>query len=409
MRFLRLKSILVLAFAVFFVSGGYVGYLSALVDMDEQVFLQEVSAADDVELLKQQLARAKSIADARRRAYLRRRDEFIAQQQAETSQLGHQELVVVEASLSEEEDDLTFFEDQVEVVTRLIEQNELEEDYAQMAPVPRLSLAERIRVSRSRIQIKPQPAQDSLSRIGQLLDKRKELLVEQKQALTGTQYWQHNPKAAPSEVAISVYDKGGRKRSIEPLHTTQIATALSIMPADFLSRIQKVYIVYGDDKMRRGMSGVGVVFMKGELVDFFTVLVHEFGHIFDLHREVASGSKSNFFDGQYRLLQEDPSVTYYEHSWRNNHERLGGDSDFASGYAMSDPFEDFAETFALYVLQHPTFAQWAQSSEVMARKFAFLKGDVFAGRTFSVSKRYSARPYDVTKMLLIYQELLEDV
>src|SRR5690606_5666643 len=122
--------------------GGYLGYLSALVELDEQKFLQQVEEATDKARLEKQLARTKSILDARSRAYIRRSQEFIRQKQLQLSQEGipsqpqEQERVIEEIhttlstidpaplevqerqelqSLKEEQQDLTFFQDEVEV------------------------------------------------------------------------------------------------------------------------------------------------------------------------------------------------------------------------------------------------------------------------------------------------------
>lgn len=155
---------------------------------------------------------------------------------------------------------------------------------------------------------------DALRRLLQLLDKRRQLAQEREIARETFSYWQRFPQSVPDGVDISVVNKGIGQKELDPIHITQISTSLSIMPQDFDGRLQRLYVVYGDPAMRRGMSGVGVVFMRGEELDFFRVLVHEFGHIYDLHREISQGEKSRFYDGQYRLFQQDPSVAYYEYS-----------------------------------------------------------------------------------------------
>ncbi|MDF2379438.1 MAG: hypothetical protein P1V18_04425 [Candidatus Gracilibacteria bacterium] len=424
---------------VLFVVGGYVGFLGALVDMEELSFLQEVAARTDLEQLQRQLARSKSIADARRRAYIKRKDNFIVDQkqlrlQLETQKMREEllvdqgqseELVSVQVeikeienrlkeielqgqqSLNEEEQDLKFFDDQVKVVEQLVQRQELEEKFEQDASTL-FSVSSRLEDEGVRNQL---IAQESIlrqrwQRLRTLLDQQKKLLEDRKKAKEIYTYWEKNPQNPSGDILITVNDKSGSGRQLNPQHASQIATGLSIMPGDFDQRIQRVYVVYGDSKMRRGMSGVGVVFMKGEELDFFRVLVHEFGHIWDLHREVSVGPKSQFFDGSYRLLEEDPSVEFYKYSWESNFEHVDDRNAFASGYGLSDPFEDFAEIFALYVLQGRTFEQWQREHPVLADKYRFMK-EVYANKVFPSSGNYSTRPYDVTMMSVDYEELLE--
>lgn len=423
-RLLTFRNILILLTSVFFAGGGYLGYLGALVDQDEILYLQRVEAVSDKSRLEQQLARAQSILDARRRAYLRKSLEFISEQKAlllrddedqipepvkQIPELTSESIAAVQRTLDEfkpetfaqpiqqqllalqeEQADLQFFEDEVDTLEQLLDR-EFPEDNQQAVFA---GDQQRRRVS------------DALVRLLQLLDKQRELAEERRVALEQLSYWERNPKGSPTGVDITVYNKGAGSKTLEPVHVTQISTALSIMPADFDGRLERLYIVYGDPEMRRGMSGLGVVFMKGEESDFFRVLVHEFGHIYDLYREVASGVKSAFYDGQYRLFQEDPSVTFYEYSWASNAQRVAELSAFASSYGTSDPFEDFAEAFALYVLQHETFTNWSFEDQVLAQKFQFLK-DAFNGRSFPSTEEYLTRPYDVTMLNVDYDELLD--
>jgi|CXWL01.1.fsa_nt_gi hypothetical protein len=388
MNFSPLKVVFGIFFVITFVFSGYLGYLSALVDLDEERFFREVMESSDKVRLEKQLARAKSILDARSRAYLRRSQEFVRLQQ------GAPELSAADrafqASLEEEKNDLVFFEDEVAVIEQTLAREDADRELARFMASDR----QRRRVS------------SSLEQLLQLLDKRKELSVKRKAALTGYQYWEKNEKQAPSSIAITVSNKDQIQRKLNPLHTTQITTALSIMPSGFDKRMRNMYIVYGDPKMRRGMTGVGVVFMKGEELDFFRVMIHEFGHLWDLHREVNDGEKSQFYDGEYRLFQTDPSVTYYSYGWSSNTQRTSGADGYASTYGMSDPFEDFAEAFALYIMQNNTFVSWKNSNDVMARKYQFFN-ELYGGRVFNSSDPYSTRPYDVTMMVVDYESLLK--
>lgn len=394
-----------LAVALFVLAGGYVGYLSALVDYDEQVFLERVRAVTDKARLERQLARAQSILDARRRAYLRRSQQFLQERQVDLGQqasvdqvdqalaqferLPDQQIQQSLEALGEEREDLGFFEDEVDVLEQIIarepDQDELNLLFA--------GLKQRRRIS------------SGLRELLQLLDKRRELAQKRVEVKRSYNYWEQFPQAAPSSVNIAVQNKGGVQRDLNPQHITQITTALSIMPQGFESRLRNLYVVYGDPNMRRGLAGVGVVFMKGEELDFFRVLVHEFGHIYDLHREVNTGEKSPFYDGPYRLYATDPSVEFYSYTWANNYDRLEDLPAFASSYATSDPFEDFAEAFALYVLQGETFRRWSRQNATIAQKYQFISR-AFNGREFPSVETYSARPYDVTMLSVDYERLL---
>lgn len=414
-RLFHLKYLVVAFLVVFFIGGGYVGYLAALVDQDEISFLERVQADTDKERLERQLARAKSILEARERAYIRRSQEFIREKRAELSLplpaevesltladleevvgtiIAQQEKLNQEgqetiASLQEERQDLTFFEDEVDTIEQILARIGDDEEL-------KIFLASERR--RRRIS-------DSLRRLFELLDKRKELALEREIAKESYNYWERYPQEAPRDILITVHNKGNEQRSLNPVHVSQISTALAIMPQGFDNRLRTLYIVYGDPEMRRGLSGLGVVFMKGEELDFFRVLVHEFGHIQDLHREVSFGEKSQFYDGQYRLFQQDPSVEYYSISWANTFERTSDLEGYASSYGSSDPFEDFAEAFALYVLQGETFLNWQLSNTVIQKKYQFIS-DAYSGRSFPSTNLFSTRPYDVTMLTVSYEELL---
>jgi hypothetical protein len=414
-RFLNYKIVIGVLLFLFVCIGGYIGYLSALVDVDEQEYMRQVDDATDKTRLEKQLARAKSILDARSRAYIRRSQDFIRQKQLELEtseipvapesqlervlelnetlstivpeQLNTDERVMLK-SLQEEQGDLVFFQDEVNVIEQILAREIDDETIASAGD------RQRRRIS------------DALRELFLLLDKRKELAQQRQTALNGYEYWEQNPKEKPRDIIITVHNKDGVTRVLNPLHVTQITTALSVMPQGFDRRLKNLYIVYGDSKMRRGMSGVGVVFMKGEELDFFRVLVHELGHIYDLHREVSAGEKSQFYDGPYRLFVGDPSVTYYEYSWLSNSQRSADKTAFASTYGMSDPFEDFAEAFALYILQNETFDDWKDSDPIFQNKFVYMNG-IFNGRTFKSSKKFLAQPYDVTMLEVNYDYLLD--
>ena len=115
---------------------------------------------------------------------------------------------------------------------------------------------------------------------------------------------------------------------------------------------------------------------------------------------------STFYDGKYRLLEEDPSVDFYKYSWANAHERAVKEKNaFASSYGYTDPFEDFAEVYAIYIMQGDTAREWRNSNAVFANKYQFVN-NIYNGKTFPSTQIYYTRPYDVTMMAVSYDDLL---
>lgn len=133
--------------------------------------------------------------------------------------------------------------------------------------------------------------------------------------------------------------------------------------------------------------------------EFVSVLVHEFAHYFDIY----SLSKSAFGDVSQR---------FYDISWQSVTTLSSGQDvgDFVSGYAMTNQYEDFAETYLYYMLHNKDFLQKAKRSEILAKKYVFMKEyvfrtDIFIDADFSTEsiKDYywdiTKIPFDVKKFL----------
>lgn len=97
------------------------------------------------------------------------------------------------------------------------------------------------------------------------------------------------------------------------------------------------------------------------------VLVHELGHMVDIYYLKQRGRNS------------DPSKDFYAISWSEPTVIRSGmsASSFVSGYAATNQYEDFAETFALYVFHNQAFSQKAQNNLVLQQKYDFLRNRVF--------------------------------
>ncbi len=124
--------------------------------------------------------------------------------------------------------------------------------------------------------------------------------------------------------------------------------------------------------------------------EFMSVFIHEMGHIVDLgHLKGTKGHRTKFRDGKRSIFSDDPSVKFYRISWINDKNRRRGTKrkDFVSGYAMSDPFEDFSESYLFYRLHGDKFRHIARTSTSLRRKYDFLRTNVFNGEEFQTEKQ----------------------
>lgn len=101
--------------------------------------------------------------------------------------------------------------------------------------------------------------------------------------------------------------------------------------------------------------------------EFLKLFIHEFGHYIDIHVLKTDG------------FQEDPSKVFYQISWKSKDIKLPGMrlDDFVSGYAATDQYEDFAETFVLYVFHNSRFADMALVNPILRQKYLFFRTTVF--------------------------------
>ena len=140
--------------------------------------------------------------------------------------------------------------------------------------------------------------------------------------------------------------------------------------------------------------------------DFYEVLTHELGHIVDLWiLEWTSKKKTSVFKeyGRENFAIDDPSLNFYKLSFLS--EKVKKPSiyakDFVGWYAMTNTFEDFAETFNMYVNHNYVFKQMAKESNILQKKYNFLN-KVLKGKYLRSDKnfnyKYSYRPWDSTKM-----------
>jgi hypothetical protein len=137
--------------------------------------------------------------------------------------------------------------------------------------------------------------------------------------------------------------------------------------------------------------------------EFMALLVHECGHVIhgNLGGTQASG-ESAFHDGNQIFYADSPAAAFFSISWQNEHvmRRSAANNDFVSGYAKSDPFEDFAETFAAYVLHRDMLVTRAATNAAIAAKLAWMD-TMFPGASAIAKTQFSWKgsiPWDITKL-----------
>ena len=129
------------------------------------------------------------------------------------------------------------------------------------------------------------------------------------------------------------------------------------------------------------------------LSEMAKVLVHELGHMVDIYYLRSRWTKS------------DPSKIFYTISWTEPTVLRSGmaSSSFVSGYAATNQYEDFAETFAMYVFHNATLAERAKNSSALQQKYDFMRDTVFG--SYFIGTNYEQNPvpsslWDVTKIVI---------
>ena len=180
--------------------------------------------------------------------------------------------------------------------------------------------------------------------------------------------------------------------------------------ADFnglLGSLERV-VIHNDTSLRRGLSNDTVIYLRclDNMVELENVLVHEIGHVIDLGYLVDTKAdyKSQFTDFGKAIDMSDPSVYFYNISWESN-QVLGSETnkyDFVSDYAMTDPFEDFAESLIVYRNYGAYFRKLIsdRKSEALEYKYDFIKTKIFNGVEFDGSNYVALSSMDTTSSTL---------
>jgi hypothetical protein len=219
------------------------------------------------------------------------------------------------------------------------------------------------------------------------------------------------PEQVPEPMFLPAVDHD----DIQMKHKIIANEVLMMFPAACRNTLKNFHVRY-DNPEHRGLAGRNTMIISGNVPDaeFRALFIHELGHVFDLSEEpdcfggTKTSGESEFYDGKTPLYNDDPNLDFYRISWRNaKYTRSGvAAADFVSGYAMTDPFEDFAESFAYFMLQNRTFLERARHNEALAQKYAWFVRHMFDGSIPQVATgkhNWNGRmPWDVTKLGYIW-------
>jgi Putative zinc-binding metallo-peptidase len=180
---------------------------------------------------------------------------------------------------------------------------------------------------------------------------------------------------------------------------------LNSLPDKHVNHLEDLTLYFSDG--RRGLAGGSTLILRCTDVsdqELTSVLVHEMGHIVDtgLYTGNSRSGESEFKDGNIPVYKDDLSLRFYRINWENseNLKESAKKEDFVTGYAMSDPFEDFAETYNFYILHGAQFKEMAKENRQLQRKYLFMKYFIFRGQVFDndpyTKIAYDMRSYDAT-------------
>ncbi len=145
----------------------------------------------------------------------------------------------------------------------------------------------------------------------------------------------------------------------------------------------------------------GVLNISAE--EILSVFTHEFWHYIDIYYLTTN----DFSD-------IDLSLDFYDISWVSTKiiKPSMSQKDFVSGYAMTNKYEDFAESFTYYVLHNSSFKKKTEKSKIMKLKYEYFQKFLFKNNEFldtDFSSNDSIDDYyrDITKIDINSKKFLQ--
>lgn len=141
-------------------------------------------------------------------------------------------------------------------------------------------------------------------------------------------------------------------------------------------------------------------YQDSEQWEYLSVAVHELAHFIDIY----------FLE---KKVLQDISDEFYDISWRETKiiKPWQDQSDFVSWYAMTNKYEDFAESFTYYVLHNDDFLRKTLSSDALSEKYDFFDKiifkKIFTDTDFSTHNDVLEYYRDITKIDIDVEKLLQ--
>jgi len=199
--------------------------------------------------------------------------------------------------------------------------------------------------------------------------------------------------------------------AFRPEHRILTDRVLRALPSGCRDNLKNFYILY-DNAKQRGLGGKTTIIIDGNVPDteLAGLLGHECGHVIHANMQgtILSGD-TVYKDGNDIFYKDSPIVSFFDISWMTSNV-LHADArkaDFVSGYAQSDAFEDFAETFAMYVFHRNALRTHAATNPAIAAKLAWMETHLpLPEDTLGTSQHQANKniPWDITKLPLALKQ-----
>lgn len=144
----------------------------------------------------------------------------------------------------------------------------------------------------------------------------------------------------------------------------------------FEPKISPLHLIFDSERKEpRGQVSGNNLILSGKIPsesENLKVFVHELGHIIDIFYLKQKEDGSDISDEFYTLSWDSYNI-------KKSNAKI---ADFVSGYALSNKYEDFAESFAFYIFHNEEFARRAKNNSILGQKYNFFHTYVFDDDTF---------------------------